>query len=147
MNNTNIVQFTEPSQWIAWAERVNNYLTGAPAGILTIVICIVAGWVLKSWRRFPNEAIPLSVVMVGVVWFMLMAPAKSNETALRIWLGRNAAIGSGLGLFAWGVHYFVLSRFEDSLPLLGKLLSKAKAEQPPADPPATNPLDRQPNKP
>lgn len=124
MNDTNAIPY------LGQLERVNDYLTGAPAGILTIVICIVAGWGLKMVKRFPNEAIPLVVLLVGAVWFMLMAPSKAADMPTRIWLARNFAIGVGLAFIAWAVHKLVLSRIEDGLPLIGRLLSRGAGDPP-----------------
>ena len=93
---------------------------GAPAIVLVIVGCWIVGYLLRFWKRFPNDGIPIAVTLFGGVIFPLIADAN-NELTLRVWLVRNLLIGLGAGWFSWLSHNKVLSKIEDKLGLGPKI--------------------------
>lgn len=100
-------------------ETLINYLqklAGLPAAALTVAVCIVTGYVLKCLKKFPNEAIPVIVILMGGVLYPLIADANNTWT-LRVWIVRNAGIGLVFGLVAWLIHNQILKRIESKLGL------------------------------
>lgn len=87
-------------------------LYGLPAGALVIVGCVVLGYVLRFWKGFPNQAIPVAVILFGGVVFPVIADAN-NDLTLRVWLVRNLLIGLAIGFIAWIAHNKFLKPIED----------------------------------
>jgi hypothetical protein len=118
-----------------WLTKFNDQLLGAPTGALVLLSCIAFGYVLRFFRRFPNEAIPLAVILWGAAFFMLLAPERQNM-ALRFWLARNFTIGLIIGFVAWLIHNKGLAILEDKVPFLKGLLTPTTP--PPTEPPKDN---------
>lgn len=110
-------------------------LAGLPAAALTVGVCVVVGYVLRFIQKFPNEAIPVVVILLGGVFYPLIADAN-NDWPLRVWIVRNAGIGLVFGLIAWLFHNQVLARIESKLPAIARML---EVETPPEAPPPTTP--------
>lgn len=94
-------------------ETVTEYLQkleGSPAVLLVVLSAIVLGYVLKRFKTFPNDAIPIVVILWGGVIYPLIADAN-NDLTLRVWLVRNVAIGLITGFVAWVFHNQILKRF------------------------------------
>ena len=89
-------------------------LGGAPAGLLVMFGCIVLGYCLKMVKRFPNQAIPLAVILFGAVVYPIIADTN-NAFTLRVWLVRNVLIGLVIGLLAWMLHNQVIKRIEGKI--------------------------------
>lgn len=87
-------------------------LHGAPAVTMTIVVCIVFGYLLRFIKAFPNNGIPVAVTLFGAIFYSVIADADNGIT-LRIWLARNVGFGACVGFAAWLFHYFVLKPVED----------------------------------
>jgi RsiW-degrading membrane proteinase PrsW (M82 family) len=110
--------------------KLNEQLMGAPSGILLAAFAIALGYVLK-FSQFPNNRIPLVVVVVCTIGFMLIAP-DPGEIKPRIWLVRNFIIGFIIGFVAWTFHAQILRRFvdpklfpQDSLSPLDQRIAKS----------------------
>ena len=89
-----------------------NNLYGAPAGVLVILICIIAGYALKKVKSFPNDAIPIVVILIGAAIYPLIADDR-NDITLRVWIVRNLGIGLILGFAAWVIHNKVIKLITD----------------------------------
>lgn len=96
-------------QIIAWLNR----LYGLPAGALVLGTCIVLGYILRFVKRFPNDGIPVAVVLWGAIAMSLVADSRASSMPLRIWVVRNVLVGMIIGLAAWMAHKIALSRLED----------------------------------
>lgn len=95
---------------VGWLQK----LDGAPATLLVMIACWVIGYMLRYFKGFPNDGIPVAVVLFGGVVYPLIADAN-NDLPFRIWIIRNMLIGLIIGLAAWMLHKFVLSKVEDKL--------------------------------
>jgi hypothetical protein len=95
--------------------QLNDKLMGLPAGVLVFGACIALGYAIKMTERIHNTAIPLVVMLAGVVLFALMAPTKLETEVLRIWLVKNVCVGWIIGFGAWMAHKLVLKKIEDKL--------------------------------
>jgi hypothetical protein len=100
-------------------------LSGLPGHILVGISCIVVGYALRFFKRFPNDAIPLVCILWGMVFNPLLAPDRALGTSLRLWAARNAIIGLIVGALAWALHRYVIKKFEDRLPIVGEMLAEA----------------------
>ncbi len=96
-------------------ETITDYLQkleGAPAIILVILSAIVLGYALRRLKRFPNNGIPVVVILWGGIVYPLIADAN-NDLTLRVWLVRNVTIGLITGFVAWVFHNKILKRYLD----------------------------------
>lgn len=123
-----------------------------PAGLLTLVVCIALGYVLKFVPEFPNSRIPVVNLVFGALFYMFTAPYTAANplivqehvpVAARL---RALGIGLVLGAVAWLIHNKVLKLIEDSdllakvLPGVSGLLANAKTNPPgPVNLPAEGP--------
>jgi hypothetical protein len=91
-------------------------LNGLPAIALVLISCLALGYVLRLVRRFPNDAIPLAVILWGMAAMPLLSDFRtSGIQSLRIWLVRNVVLGLVVGFAAWAIHNRLLSAVEDWL--------------------------------
>lgn len=100
-------------------QQITDYLQkleGAPAAMLVLIACIIVGYALRYIKRFPNDGIPVAVILFGGVFYPFIADSN-NDLTLRVWLIRNALIGLAIGFAAWLVHNQILSRIEDKFGL------------------------------
>jgi hypothetical protein len=105
-------------------------LYGLPGYVLVALSCIVLGYILRAARSFPNGAIPLACVL----WAATLTPILSDATPAGVshteWRLRCALIGMVVGFCAWVFHRAVLSRFEDRIPGLSKILGEDEPVKP-----------------
>lgn len=94
---------------IAWL----NQLYGLPAATLVFASCIVLGYALRFVKRFPNDGIPVAVILWGGIAMSAVADARASNMSLRVWVVRNILVGMVIGMVAWLAHKIILSRVED----------------------------------
>lgn len=109
-------------------------LYGLPAGTLVLFSCIVIGYVLKLFKKFPNDGIPIAVILWGGVLYPLIADSD-NDLTLRVWLVRNLIIGLVIGFAAWLLHNKILSKLEEKLGLFGEKTTTTPDPLPPTTTP------------
>ena len=102
-----------------------NSVYGLPGHILVGLTCIILGYSLRFFRKFPNEGIPLVCMLWGMVFNPLIADERAAGTSLRLWMVRNILVGFVIGAGAWAVHRYVIKKFEEKIPFLGPLLAEA----------------------
>lgn len=104
-------------------DQINNFLSaldkleGLSAAALVFVLCLATGY---AWRGlnlkwFPNDAIPVVVMLTGAIVMAFIADGRPTTMPPRVWTVRNLAIGFVIGAFAWLVHNYALSKIEDWL--------------------------------
>jgi hypothetical protein len=114
-------------------------LYSAPAILLVLFTCWVLGYALRCIRKFPNDGIPIAVIL----WGGVLAPfiADTNSTLpLRVWILRNILVGLVCGFVAWLVHNKVLSKVEERLGLFGGKNDGSVPIKTVTPPPATPPI-------
>lgn len=116
-----------------------NSLYGLPAIGLVLGSCIVLGYVLRFIKKFPNDGIPVAVILWGAIAMSLVADSRATSMSLRVWVVRNIMVGMIVGLAAWILHKTLISRLEDWLlrqvPSLGNTdFFRNKPPKPPTDP-------------
>lgn len=112
---------------------------------LVFALVIIVGYCLRFWKSFPNEAIPTVVILVGAVGMIMLSDAKPSDVAYRVWNTKNFVVGLIIGFIAWMMHNLVISKLEDFLSTKFTSVGKALGpKDPPEDPPAVHPLDRNP---
>lgn len=110
--------------------KLLNTINGLPGYALVALTCIVAGYFLRLNKRFPNDAIPMSCVLLGMVLNPLISDPIAAGASLRVWIVRNVAIGAIVGAAAWIIHRTIIKRFEHRIPVLGSMLvDSAKPEE------------------
>jgi len=90
-----------------------NSLYGLPAAALVFGSCVVWGYILRFIKRFPNDGIPVAVVLWGGIVMSLVADSRASSMPLRVWVVRNIMVGLIIGLLAWLAHKTILGRIED----------------------------------
>lgn len=92
-------------------------LQGLPGVALVFLSAIVIGyaWRFIPAKWFPNQAIPVAVIVWGAFAMSLIADARASTMPLRVWILRNLIIGAVIGFAAWLTHNLILSRIEDWL--------------------------------
>lgn len=79
-------------------------LYGLPGFVSVYVFCLGFGFALKRTHWFPNDAIPLIVILWGSVWNALIADSR-GELPIRVWIVKNIVFGAVIGFLAWLTHY------------------------------------------
>lgn len=100
-------------------DKLNDVLSildriqGLPAAALVLFGCIVIGYVLRFIKAFPNNAIPVVVILSGSVLMLILADPRATAMPARIWTMRNLLVGLIIGFAAWMLHYYALAKIED----------------------------------
>lgn len=110
------------NDWLTELTDALNALYGLPGIALVALLCLVGGYVLKLQRWFPNEAIPLALVLMGGGLLPLVSDWAGSNLPFRIWLVRNLIVGCLIGLGTWLGHKLVIKRIEDKIPWLREFL-------------------------
>jgi hypothetical protein len=95
--NTNSIPYLDTIT--RWVESINN----APSAVLTLLLCIAAGYLWKSIKVLPNKFIPAVVMVVGGA--ALMALQWKTTEHLRAFV-----VGFFIGFVAWLIHNQVIKR-------------------------------------
>lgn len=88
-----------------------DYMSSAPASVITFVGCILAGYFLKLIPGFRNRFIPLVVICLGPILFMTMESGKPNH--IRNPAVMHGVIGFTISFASWGTHRLVLKKWVD----------------------------------
>lgn len=102
-------------------ETINSLLKaldkvqGLSAVALVFLSCIVVGYVFRFIKSFPNEGIPVVVILWGALAMLVIADPRANDMPARIWTARNLFVGLIIGAGAWFSHKLLISRLEDFL--------------------------------
>lgn len=110
-----------------------------PNVALVFALVIIVGYCFRFWKNFPNEAIPVIVILTGAVGMMLLAEACPPNLKPRIWHAKNAIVGLIIGFLAWMAHNLVVSKVEDWLATKFTFVAKmftttTVPKDPPKDP-------------
>ena len=87
-------------------------LWGLPGAVLTTLLCVAVGYALKRFKRYPNDAIPLTIMLLGAGINTLLADPMTPPLTMRLWLGKNMVIGFIAGAGAWLTHKMILKKIE-----------------------------------
>lgn len=79
-------------------------LYGLPGYVLVYLLCLGLGFALKKSKWFPNEGIPLTIILVGAVFTCLIADPRGDTLPLRVWIVKNVVFGALIGIAAWATH-------------------------------------------
>jgi hypothetical protein len=101
-----------------WLQKLDG-IQGWSAATLIFAACLVIGYGLRLWKKFPNELIPHAVILSGAVLMTLLASARPTSMPQHVWVVRNFIVGLIIGAFAWVAHWTVISRIEQ---FIGKKL-------------------------
>ena len=111
-------------------EVATTFFNLAPAPF-TVLITLALCYIPRIWPRFPNERIPWVCLIVGTVIFSALNDRNPDMPIVKYWI-RTISAGSVFSLTTWLLHAQIISKFEDKLPILGKLLNwsdQKRAEQ------------------
>lgn len=119
-----------------YLEQLNSILNKLAGShyALVLVSCIVIGYILKGWKTFPNEAIPVVVVLWGGAFLTLIADPAADSLGLWTWRIKNFLLGIVVGFIAWLIHNQILARFEDKIPFLKNITAPSEPEPPKPNP-------------
>jgi len=88
-------------------------IQGLSAVALVCFTCVVVGYALRFIKAFPNDGIPVVVILWGALMMLLLADPRPTTMPARIWTVRNLGVGLIVGFVAWLLHKVVLSKIED----------------------------------
>lgn len=88
-------------------------IQGLSAVALIFLSCIIVGYCLRFLKKFPNDGIPVVVILWGAVAMLIIADPRASTIPARIWTARNLCVGLVIGFVAWVSHKIILSRIED----------------------------------
>ena len=120
----------EITDFVAWAMGLST----AP---FTVLATLAFGYVLRLIPKFPNGWIPITVITFATVAFPILAKHHVDDTTFQ-YMARTVFMGMIIGLGTIGLHERFISKFEDKIPLLGKLLS-ASEDKADSNKPTTGP--------
>lgn len=92
---------------------VLDKIQGLPAVALVCFTCIAVGYALRFIKAFPNNGIPVVVILWGSLAMLFLADPRATSMSPRVWASRNVAVGLIIGFLSWMLHKIVLSRIED----------------------------------
>lgn len=114
-------------------DTINDIITqikGLSPELLVGAVVIIIGYVLRSVKKFPNEAIPLCCVLLGAVVYPLLVPIPAGVKGAAV---HAVMLGLLIGFLAWIAHDKLISKIEDKIPWLSGFLTHN--DPPPAQPP------------
>lgn len=94
-----------------WLDQIQGWSAAA----LVMGCCIVVGYALRFIKQFPNDGIPLAVILTGGLCMMLLADPRPSSVSMRIWTTRNLIVGLIIGFAAWMGHKLIISKIENFL--------------------------------
>jgi hypothetical protein len=98
MNTTNTANYLD--QVIQWDAKLWNLPFGAMTAVGLFLLCGVMFYA----RRVSNQNIPF--YSIAGAWALLFLVAPFNgELGLRLWVGKNLAMGLIVGTLAWGFAF------------------------------------------
>lgn len=86
--------------------------------------CIVVGYILRFIKAFPNDGIPVVVILTGALAMMMLADPRPTTMTARIWTTRNLIVGLIIGFIAWIMHKTIISKLETYLMQKSDVLSR-----------------------
>lgn len=107
---------------MTWGQRAIDTLNRWPSWLLLACGCLILGYVLRNWKRCPNEAIPGFIVMFGALMNAILAGGDPHESGWYVWTARNVLIGAIIGWCIWRLHHTVLKPLENKFPWLKFLI-------------------------
>ena len=121
------------NEWINELVEALNALYGLPGIALVALFCLLVGYALKLCKRFPNEGIPLVLVILGGALLPLISDFRGSPLPLRIWLVRNVLVGMLIGLCTWLAHKLIIKRIEAKIPWVAEFLGDTEQAPPKPD--------------
>jgi MFS superfamily sulfate permease-like transporter len=115
--NTN--EFTGYLQHVSEVATTIFNLAPAP---FTVVITLVLCYIPRIWPKFPNDKIPWVCIIVGTLIFSGLNDRNPSMELIKYWI-RTISAGFVFSLATWLLHNQIISKFEDKLPIIGKLLN------------------------
>ena len=115
-------------EWINQVVDLLNKLYGLPGIALVALMCLLGGYALRLCKCFPNNGIPLVVVIFGAAILPLISDFRSSPLPLRVWLVRNILVGALIGLCTWLFHNSVIKKLENKIPWIRDLLARPPDE-------------------
>lgn len=128
---------------LLWLDKIQ----GLSAVALVFFSCIVVGYVFRFIKSFPNNGIPVVVILWGALLMMFIADPRAASMPARVWTARNISVGLIIGTVAWISHKIILSRLEDFLISkfnLGNTTFFSKSDVSPDDPKPVDPRSPKP---
>ena len=129
-------------------------LQGLPSATLVFFLCLAVGyawrWLKFSW--FPNDAIPMVVMVTGALFMMFIADGRPTTMPHHVWTARNLAVGFIIGCLAWAVHNYVIAKWIEpwlisKLPSLGNTTFFSKSDSDRQIPPTSAQSNKTPDDP
>ncbi len=124
-----------------WLQQWMDKLTGAPGWVLVGIGCLAIGLTLKKIKAFPNQAIPLVLILIGILGSIFLAAEEPKGMGHRSWVTRQAFIGLIIAFTAWGFHHFVLKQLALKFPWLKPIISEWDTQPPFKNPDSTKPTN------
>lgn len=100
-------------EWLNSILSSLDKIQGISAVGLICLSCIVVGYVLRFIKSFPNDGIPVVVILWGAVAMLVLADPRASDMPERIWVVRNFFVGLVIGFVAWMLHKIVLTKIEE----------------------------------
>lgn len=82
--------------------NATEILSQLPINIYVVAACLVIGWLMKKFLPMDNKIIPLTLVVLGAVFYVLLEGMGVQ----------NAIIGAFTGAASTGLHQIAKQLFE-----------------------------------
>lgn len=107
-----------------WLQQQMDRLDGAPSWFLVGLGCLAIGLALKKIKAFPNSAIPMVLMLSGMLGKLMLAAQEPSGMLHRVWLARQAFSGLIIAFLAWAFHHYVLKQLAQRFPWLRPIIAE-----------------------
>ena len=110
-------------------EYLEHFLNGIRTNntFMILVFCWCFGFLLKKWRKFPNDLIPVFVIPIGAFISVIMDNHHTPELSLTQERIGNTIVGLVISTGAWVSHRLVWKNLS-KIPVIGQYLDVEQSD-------------------
>lgn len=111
----------------------------ATALVFFVCLCVAYAWRALNVKWFPNDAIPVAVMLCGALVMAFIADGRPTTMPHHVWTVRNLAVGFVIGAVSVVLQNYVFDWLASKIPGLSNTALFTKNPTEPAKPDAGQP--------